>query len=245
MDLAERIGALDIGLFDAIESETSGSDRRSLLALHAALAEVHGTFSYLEVGSHLGGSLQVLVRDPRATRLVSIDPRPPSQPDERGERFVYEGNSTARMIDRLAALPGADLAKLEPLEAGTDALDPREVRGSAPPALCFVDGEHTDGAVDHDARFCRAVVADRGAVAFHDTWIVHRGLLAWLQELRTEPAWHRTYLLPDSILVVEFGPPVILETSVVTEQVRDGYWGYLALAGLLDERYTLRNTAPS
>ena len=34
-------------------------------------------FAYLEIGSHLGGSLQVLIQDERCERIVSIDSRPP------------------------------------------------------------------------------------------------------------------------------------------------------------------------
>jgi hypothetical protein len=36
--IAQRIAALDTGLFDHVESQTSDDDRRSLLAIHAALA---------------------------------------------------------------------------------------------------------------------------------------------------------------------------------------------------------------
>jgi hypothetical protein len=239
VDVVSRIDALDITLLEEVPSQTTGSDRRSLLALHSALAALQPGFTYVEIGSHLGGSLQALVRDPRCGTIVSIDPRPPSQPDERGQRFEYEDNSTQRMLDGLAALPGADLSRLRTIEASTEDLDPAALLDDVPrPGLCFVDGEHTDEAVVRDARFCRSLVGDAGAVAFHDAWIVHRGLGAYIDELRGEQAWVRPYLLPDSVLVLEFGPPRLLETPVVTEQVRDGFWGFLWLAGLREDGVT-------
>lgn len=82
-----RVDALDISLFESIGSQTSPGDRRSLLALHRACRETYGAFAYLEIGSHLGGSLQALIADPCCTAITSIDPRPASQPDARGDVF--------------------------------------------------------------------------------------------------------------------------------------------------------------
>ena len=71
-------------------SRTAGRCSR----LHAAVAE-RGPFRYLEIGSHLGGSLQALVADPRCMEIVSIDTRPDSQPDDRG-RELPRTRTTAR-----------------------------------------------------------------------------------------------------------------------------------------------------
>src|SRR5919204_195605 len=105
----DALRALDTSLFEHVRSQTTELDRISLLALHNACREVHGRFAYLEIGSHLGGSLQVLVADQRCTSITSIDSRPESAPDVRGVSS-YPGNATARMLERLAAVPGADLA---------------------------------------------------------------------------------------------------------------------------------------
>src|SRR3954447_4502020 len=124
MTAEEQVTALDIGLFDHIPSETHSDDRESLLALQAAVAEGHRTFRYLEIGSHLGGTLQPLIVDHRCTHVVSIDPRPEWQPDDRfAEGWRYPDNSTQRMLDMLAGVPGADLDKLETIEASTEDLD--------------------------------------------------------------------------------------------------------------------------
>jgi hypothetical protein len=61
-----QLNELDTSLLDEIESQTSADDKRSLLALHVACRRVHREFRWLEIGSHLGGSLQALVRDPAA-----------------------------------------------------------------------------------------------------------------------------------------------------------------------------------
>lgn len=164
--LAARVAALDTTLFAAIESQTIEPDRLSLLALHAAAAE-RGPFRYLEIGSHLGGSLQALVADLRCTVIVSIDTRPASQPDDRGQRFHYEDNSTERMLSLLDEVPGTDLSKLRTFEAGTDVLSAAELPGA--PALCLIDGEHTSEAALRDARFCLEAVGETGIIAFRDS----------------------------------------------------------------------------
>ncbi len=189
----------DLSAFDHIPSQTFDGDRRSLLALRE-LAAADGEYAYLEIGSHLGGSLQPFVVDPRCTAIVSIDPRPPSQPDKRlpdGEHFHYEGNTTERMLSLLAEIPGADLRKITTIAAGTEALDPASI--SLEPALCFIDGEHTDLAVIRDALFC-AAVAPRSMIAFHDRGVVGRAINAFI---RVSGGYGCP--LPDDIFVVDLG----------------------------------------
>ena len=204
-----RLEALDVSLLKDIPSQTKRGDRASLLALHAACAERFGTFGYLEIGSHLGGSLQAVVRDERVTRIVSIDARPETTPDERGKRIPYAGNSTQRMLDNLAALPGADLSKLQTVDADT-----RWLRDdlSVTPQLCLIDGEHTNESCLADARFCRRIAASQCAIAFHDTGIIHRAITRFLEELRDERLVTAAYPLPDSVFVVELGAPRLHST---------------------------------
>jgi hypothetical protein len=189
----------DLRAFDHIASQTFDGDRRSLLALRE-LAAADGDFAYLEIGSHLGGSLQPFVVDPRCTAIVSIDSRPPSQPDKRlpdGEHFHYDGNSTRRMLSLLAEIPGADLRKITTIEAATDAIDPASV--GVEPTLCFIDGEHTDLAVIRDAVFC-ATVAPRSMIAFHDRGVVGRAINAFV---RVSGGY--ACPLPDDMFVVDLG----------------------------------------
>lgn len=168
MSLRDRIDRVDPSLFDQDQSGgTTSNDRRSLLAVHAALA-VDGEFTYLEIGSYLGESMQSFIADPRCRKIISIDRRDEVSPDERTEIPEYPDNTTAHMLECLSKVPGANLEKLTAIEAATDELDPAELSAD----LCFIDGEHTNGAALRDARFCRQVVRDRGVIVFHDrSWL--------------------------------------------------------------------------
>ena len=73
--LPDRINEFDEDLFSTVEAQLMGWDKRSLLALHAAVAAARAPFAYLEIGSFRGGSLQVLIRDPRCVCVMSIDTR--------------------------------------------------------------------------------------------------------------------------------------------------------------------------
>lgn len=221
-----RLESLDLDLLSAIPSETTEFDRLSLLALHLACRDVHGTFGWLEIGSHLGGSLQALIRDPSCVRLDSIDPRPPAQDDERGERYAYPDNSTRRMLELLGALPDADLAKLHTHETGTDGLDPAAL---PPPALCFIDGEHTDQAATDDAAFCRRVLRDEGVIVFHDVGIVYRAVRHFVEEVRSELSSVQLAFLADSLFAVELGEPRLLHHDALVRMRLEAHWGVLWL----------------
>jgi hypothetical protein len=227
--ISESIHALDISLFASIETQLSDADRRSLLAVHAALRQAYGRFSYLEIGSHLGGSLQAVIRDPSCDAIVSIDSRPPAQPDERGFVYRYPANSTARMLEELRHLPDSDLTKLQTIDATTDQLDPATL--SIVPQVCFVDGQHTDAAALGDARFCLAALGTEGCIAFHDSQVVYRGLRAFLDELQASSLPHRSYYLPTSLFVVEIGANRLIECNLFREVVIGNAEGYLDALG--------------
>jgi hypothetical protein len=224
-DLDERVDRLDATLLDEIPTQTTLGDRHSLLALHAGCRAAHGRFTYLEIGSHRGGSLQALIRDPRCERIVSIDARPERQPDERGREYVYENNSTAAMLRGLSEIPGADTSKVLTIDAGTETVDPARI--DVRPALCFIDAEHTDDAAIRDARFCQAVLGDQGAIAFHDAQIVYRGIALFLRGLSDADTEAHPYLLPDSIFVVEIGEPRLMRSPQVRSRIDQNWQGFL------------------
>jgi len=223
--IAERIRSLDTELFESVISETSQDDRRSLLAIHDALATQLGSFSYLEIGSHLGGTLQTVIADPRCTRVISIDPRPDWQADDRPgiDGWAYDGNSTERMLEALRAVPNADMAKLETVEASTEALAPGRF---SRPDLCFIDGEHTYVAALRDARFCRTVLHSAGVIVFHDVGIISQAVVDFLYET---PGPHRGYWLRSNVFVLELGSvPSMLKHPGVRSQLYLGPHGWLA-----------------
>jgi methyltransferase family protein len=195
----ERVATLDTTLFEHIDTQTSDDDRRSLLAIHDALARRLGTFAYLEIGSHLGGTLQAVMADPRCARITSIDSRPASQPDDRGPVFRYEDNSTERMLGLLALVPDSDLRKLQTIEESTENMPPGEL---ARADLNFIDGEHTARAALRDARFCRAAMQGAGVMVFHDRQVVEPAVHDFLAETAGVLL---AYPLRTTLFVVELG----------------------------------------
>lgn len=152
--------------------------------------------------------------------------------------YAYPGNSTDEMLALLAAVPGADLAKIETIELGTESIDPETVER---PDLCFVDGEHTEEAALRDARFCREAVRGRGVIAFHDFWIVAPAVLRFLRETpRT-----RGYFLRNTVFVVEVGDATVYTDSRIRSQSRmyPAVWRAVAtlrLGGLVPRAFRLR-----
>lgn len=217
----QRLEALDLTLFDAIESQTGLGDRRSLLACQRAVRQLTGPYRYLEIGSHLGGSIQPHLLDPRCTSITSIDKRPLSQPDERGVSFAYEGNSTARMLDLLAAMAPTD--KVTTIDGSAPEIDPRSL--GEPVQLCFIDGEHTDRAVVADFELCLAALDDAGAIVFHDAAITYRGIAACLDLVADrDPV---AYVLPEMVFVIELGGLGIHHDPYVADALVNNHQAYL------------------
>jgi hypothetical protein len=232
MNLFEsQLNELDVGLLEEIESQTSADDKRSLLALHLACRRAYGQFRWLEIGSHLGGSLQALVRDPACVRIDSIDPRPELLGDERMSPQRYPDNSTARMLELLGRLPEADLEKLHTYEAGTP-----ELNGSdfSPAHVCFIDGEHTDDACAQDARFCQEVIRGEGLILFHDVGVIYRAVAEFAEQLSTDGLESRVAYLPDSLFAIEVGGGALLEDPAVVGRRLEAGRGVLWLLGSND-----------
>ncbi|HEU5373503.1 MAG TPA: class I SAM-dependent methyltransferase [Gaiellaceae bacterium] len=218
MSAPDRIGNLDLSLFDHVVAQTTIGDRRSLLALQSGVRDHLGSFSWLEIGSYLGGTLQPLVVDPQCRSIISIDPRPQLVADDRAGLEVWDygvENTTSGMLDGLSRIPGADVTKIKPIERGTADIDPGQI---ARPDFCFVDGEHTRAAALRDARFCRDVLRGRGIIAFHDFQIIQRAVEEFLRHLDRPFV---CYLLRTSVFVVELGGvPSLLTNDAVRSQLR-------------------------
>ncbi len=183
-EVVRRVGELATDLYDAIPSQTSQTDRRSLLAVQRATARRFGRYAYLEIGSHLGGSIQPHLLDPRCEAIYSIDPRPVSQPDDRSAGCVvaYDGNSTERMLGLLRELGPEQAAKVRCFESDAARVDAARIIPA--PHLAFIDGEHTRRAVLSDFAFCRRVLAPGGTVLVDDFPIVYPAVLEICRALR-------------------------------------------------------------
>lgn len=221
--LQGSIDALDVELFRFVQIQATASDARSLLGLHAAVAAGRETFAYLEIGSYRGGSLQVLIRDPRCHCLMSIDPRTDETPDETRGAYTYEDNTTARMVELLAAIPDADMSKLRTFDTTTAAMKVEDL--PCRPDCCFIDGEHSDEAVLCDARFCLEAIDGAGIIAFHDYGIVRPAIRSFLREQWSEFSYALALNVPGNpkaghgVFAIEVGDTGILARPVVQRAI--------------------------
>lgn len=215
----ERITGGDISIFK-IASQTTKRDKRSLLAVQNFLRAQVGTYSYIEVGSHLGGSLVPHLADPACTEIASIDPRPVHFPDERGRLENYAGNSTQRMIDGLAAiLPPDCLTKLRTYDC--DAGDLGDYRLSGDYTLGLIDGEHTNVAAFRDFLNIRRYLAKDSILLFHDSNLVFDALQNIEALLRDEGTKFVSFYIPGIVFAVAFGKLRKPATKALTPLAHD------------------------
>ncbi len=213
----QRVDALDLSLFSTVPSQTSDPEKRSLLAVQRAVARSFGSYRYVEIGSHLGGSLQPHVIDPRCVAIHSIDLRPQAAPDDRGKEFVklFKDNSTAKMLENLKAVDAQGIAKIRTYD-----MDSKDVPRSSfteKVQLAFIDGEHTRAAVIRDHELCYSALADGGVILYHDLYIVFPGLMDIMAALRAKGIHFRPVKLERSIFGLFFDPAIIEQDDFLRE----------------------------
>jgi hypothetical protein len=219
-----RLATLDEEwFFRHIETQSNPHDRRSWLALQRAIRP--GGYAYLEIGSHLGGSIQQHVIDPLCERIYSIDPRPYVVPDDRGVEFEYQGNSTARMISNLTAV--TPLAKTKIATFDSDARDVPLETLEPKPSLCFVDGQHTKDAIVSDFASCLRAVSSGGAICFHDCDVVWPALVQVESMLRLAGTTHTLRKLPGTTFAVMLDGCPALADPYIRDHGADGRWWLL------------------
>lgn len=152
-----------------IPAQLNSNDVGALISIMDFVSS-HGAYSYLEIGSYLGGSLHWHLSNPRCQRVVSIDKRSRDKiKDERLINYAYK-ITTQDMLDTLIAnnLP---IDKLTTIDGTVDNI-PVDTRFD----LVFVDAEHTNQAVLYDGKQCLDAVQQDAVIMFHDDWIVYKGL---------------------------------------------------------------------
>lgn len=214
----------DLRLFEKITSQTTEGDKRSLLACQSATRRMLGDFTYLEIGSYLGGSLQPFLLDSRCRKIYSIDKRPASQPDERGIDYVYKNNSTNRMLENLKQV-SSDLEKIVCLDGDASEIEPERIEPR--PDLCFIDGEHTDEAAQSDFHFCLNVLKENGAILFHDAAVIYNGLQEIVNYLRENNRKFNAYILPEVMFVIEIGDFPLHRDPKIAEMLVNNHTAYL------------------
>jgi hypothetical protein len=209
----QRIDNLGLQLFAHIESQSTAGDRKSWLALQRAVRRAREQYAYLEIGSHLGGSIQPHLVDPRCSKIFSIDPRPLEQPDARGPTFRYEGNSTERMLENLRRIDSTQTPKITCFDCDASEVDSTVME--PPPDICFIDGEHTYSAVLSDFEFCLKVVSSNGVICFHDCWFLAPILSVIEKSLRVRSVPFASFkMMDDTYAIALANCPVIYDEIV-------------------------------
>jgi hypothetical protein len=225
-DFESAIKDLDLALFSTIESQSTDPDKQSLLAVQSAVRGLRDSYVYLEIGSHVGGSIQPHLLDDRCARIYSIDKRPLVQPDARGVDFHYLNNSTERMMENLRELDPIAVDKVVTFDGDTNTLSPGVIDQA--PQLCLIDGEHTDEAMKKDFEFCRKVLDERGgAILFHDADITYNGIFDCVRGLEDQGVEFRAYNLPNVLFVVELGDHKLHEHPPILKRLINNHEGYL------------------
>jgi len=221
---SERIKNLDITLFAQILSQTTDADKKALLAVQACTRECMDGYVYLEIGSHLGGSIQPHLLDPKCKRIYSIDKRPSCQPDERGPTYEYPDNSTERMRSLLAAIDSDGVKKIDCIDADTKFIPPSSI--AQVPNLCFIDGEHTPAAVVADFDFCLKVCAVGATIVFHDAQTVFRGLRSVVSGLRRTGRQFSSHAFLDMVYVICLDASAVRDelAKFVAQARKDDLW---------------------
>ncbi len=197
------IETLDPAIFE-VETQSTLNDRVSFLRVQALARSLLDRYVYLEVGSHVGGSLLPHLLDPACQAAISVDPRPAAQPDERAEIFHYAENSTARMKEILSRhLSPAAMARLTTIDSDVSAIHPSALPRKA--TLALIDAEHTDTACFSDfAGVLRLMGADC-IISFHDANLVADAILNAERFLRHLGVTFETVFLPDCVAVMGLG----------------------------------------
>lgn len=167
------------------------------------LVSARGAYSYVEIGSYLGRSLQSHLQDEDCARALSIDLRPDVTPDERGALGMYSGITADDMIEGLRRICSeGDLTKLEAATATSDILRGRDERFD----LALIDGEHTNTAAFRDFLNVLGVMEPEGVICFDDTTLVYAGISNALAVLEERGIQHAYAFCKGGITVIALGP---------------------------------------
>jgi len=219
----KKIDKLDLSVFKAIPSQTDNKDKKSLLAIQRATAKKYKKYTYLEIGSHLGGSIQPHLIDNRCKKIYSIDARPTHQPDDRLPGYIayYNNNSSERMLSMLRNISYGDMTKIECFDTDASKIDLKKITSS--PQIIFIDGEHTKSAVYSDFQFCNKVIAKNGTIVFHDFGIIYPAIAKIRNLLKRQHHNHITLKFAGSVFAIFFDLDLVHSDSYLSSQNKK-YW---------------------
>ena len=198
----KRLASNDPSLFAGVSTTTTTIDRAALNTIQS-LARKSGDYTYLEIGTHLGGTLQTHCADPRCRKIYAVDKRPDEVADIRGKRLAYQNNTSANMLSGLRAAFGDAIKKIEVFD--DDIRDVPTECFSTPPDLCFIDGEHTIEAVVRDFTRCQAIASPDAIIAFHDSQLLRTAIVKCRGRLQDNGTPHRAMKLTGSVHAILLG----------------------------------------
>jgi len=143
----------DISIYDHVQAALGPDDKRALLTVLDAVRQGQRTYTYLEIGSWQGGSLQPIVADPACVEAYSFDAR------KGGPK--YNTLNAGIMRENLRRVPGADIRKLRCWDSPMGVADEILLAD-----VVFIDGWHTPEMAWRDFWACRWMAAD--VFLFHD-----------------------------------------------------------------------------
>lgn len=215
---------VDLAPFAKIAAQLSQGDKASFLTILDAHGALFGDFAYLEIGSHLGGSIAPVLLNSRCRKIYSLDKRPKSQPDDTGKKYDYPQNSTARMMENLRAVDSSASERVVCFDGDTATIPIPDFQ--IRPSICFVDGEHTDAVAFRDYQYCRKVIQDQGTMVFHDANTIYLTLQRIVADLAEQEVPFEAYSLADTMFLVSLGSPALSTHHDILELLLQG-GGYL------------------
>ena len=205
---------MDTSIYDHVQAQLGPDDKTALLTVFAAVRRHLGTYTYLEIGSWQGGSLQPIVADPMCVRAYSFDAR------KGGPK--YETLNAGQMRENLKRVPGADLRKLhcwdKPFSSWL-AQKLMDLRG--PCDVFFVDGWHTPDGAFHDFRCCDRLAAIEAVYLWHDVDMVQS---AFKRAASLFPGC-AAYRLSDKVGIIYTGDWGALATPELLALCKPMRWG--------------------
>jgi alpha-maltose-1-phosphate synthase len=195
-----KLRDLDVSVF-SVPSETSTRDKETLLVLQNIIRHYKSDYIYLEIGSHLGGTLVPHLIDPLCRHVYSVDKRPLSVLDERGVYFDYPDNSTHRMLDTLRQhVPPSAFCKLQTFDADISDVSKNQLQMESD--LIFIDAEHTNVAVFRDFLNSTKFASQSFMAVFHDSHLLIDGIHNIETFLQHIGIPFKSYFLPDVVYAV-------------------------------------------
>jgi hypothetical protein len=124
------------------------------------------------------------------------------------------------MLSNLRVVAPDQTSKIVCFDADAQNVDPTRLQDR--PDLCFIDGEHTKGAVLSDFEFCVRVCSSPAIIFFHDDWIIYPALDQIIRKLRKQGTRFTTFKLQGSTFAIVLGASSVTYDDFIQENAVDG-----------------------